>query len=100
MRSGTLLRLRGSGSEQGPRRMRAPTVTLLTLATKRRLYPHSGRAADVPGQARDVPGPASGVTCCCKSDGLLTSGLTSIRPPPARKRGPGGRPGRSAAAHR
>ena len=32
------------------RRAQTPTVTLLTLATKRRLYLHIGRSADVPGQ--------------------------------------------------
>jgi hypothetical protein len=40
MGSGTLVRLRGSGVGAGPRRAQAPTVTLLTLATKRKLYPH------------------------------------------------------------
>ena len=46
----TLLRLRGAGSERARDVAPDVAVTLLTLGTKRTLYPHAGRGAAVPGQ--------------------------------------------------
>lgn len=76
MSSGTLIRLRGSRVRAGRPRAQAPTVTLLTLATKRQLYPHSWRGAGVLGNGRrgrsgawaaasqPVPGPHGNHAAC------------------------------------